>query len=67
MGVHHKTTEKQRAEIVRRYAAGENICGIARDYRISHAMVSHYARAAGMPSRRPRRQRLKEGWQNANA
>jgi len=51
MGVHHKTTPEQRAEITRRYAAGEHTRQIANDYGITPQMVCYYARRSGVPRR----------------
>jgi DNA invertase Pin-like site-specific DNA recombinase len=60
MGKHYKTTAAQRAEIVRRYNAGESLNAIARVFKITGGSVNHYARKAGMPRRRmPAARKLK--------
>ena len=51
MGLHHKTTAEQRAEIVQRYEDGEHTKQIARDYNITPQMVCYYARKVGVPRR----------------
>jgi DNA invertase Pin-like site-specific DNA recombinase len=50
-----KLTLEQRAEIVRRYAAGELRKALARAFNITEAYVSILARRAGWPLRDPHR------------
>jgi hypothetical protein len=43
----------RQAEIVRRYAAGDNTAAIGRDFGISHQRVRQIAEQAGLPPRKP--------------